>query len=50
VHRTVTAVIDRETTAGRNPDAGSREVLVLLDRIEELLSDKVPNYAVRAQE
>ncbi|MGW2554787.1 hypothetical protein [Streptomyces sp. NPDC001635] len=49
MHRTVTAVVD-ETTAGRNPDEVSRGALVLLDRIEELLSDKVPNYAVRAQE
>ncbi|MEV5475006.1 hypothetical protein ACWDWT_37960 [Streptomyces sp. NPDC003343] len=46
----MTAVVDRETTACRNPDEVSREALVLLDRIEELLSDKVPNYAVRAQE
>ncbi|MFG2127569.1 TetR/AcrR family transcriptional regulator [Streptomyces sp. NPDC048751] len=47
VHQTVFAIIGREMVAGRNPDEVSREVLVLLDGIEELLSEKVLNYAVR---
>jgi hypothetical protein len=50
VHQTVLAVIGREMMAGRNPDEVSREVLVLLDDMEELLSEKVLNYAVRAAE
>ena len=50
VHQTVMAVIGREMMAGRNPDEVSREVLVLLDEMEELLSEKVLNYAVRAAE
>jgi hypothetical protein len=41
------AVIGREMMAGRNPDEVSREVLLLLDDMEELLSEKVLNYAVR---
>jgi hypothetical protein len=44
------SVIDREMTAGRNPDEVSREVLVLLGDIEDLLGPKVLNYAVRAAE
>lgn len=48
VHQTVTGVIAREMMAGRNPDEVSREVLVLLDDMEELLSEKVLKYAVRA--
>jgi AcrR family transcriptional regulator len=47
VHQTVMGVIGREMVAGRNPGEVSREVLVLLDRIEELLSEKVLNYAAR---
>jgi AcrR family transcriptional regulator len=47
IHHTVMGVIGREMVAGRNPDEVSREVLVLLDEIEELLSEKVLNYAVR---
>ncbi|WP_030672307.1 TetR/AcrR family transcriptional regulator [Streptomyces cellulosae] len=47
VHQTVMGVIGREMVAGRNPDEVSREVLVLLDDIEDLLSEKVLNYAVR---
>ncbi|MCW7945419.1 TetR family transcriptional regulator [Streptomyces hygroscopicus] len=50
VHQTVVAVIGREMMAGRNPGEVSREVLVLLDEMEELLSEKVLNYAVRAAE
>ncbi|WP_037680598.1 TetR/AcrR family transcriptional regulator [Streptomyces griseus] len=47
IHQTVFATIGREMVAGRNPDEVSREMLVLLDGIEELLSEKVLNYAVR---
>ncbi|WP_200303856.1 TetR/AcrR family transcriptional regulator [Streptomyces adelaidensis] len=47
VHQTVMAVISREMLAGRNPDEVSREVLLLLDDMEGLLSEKVLNYAVR---
>ncbi|GGN77246.1 TetR family transcriptional regulator [Streptomyces albiflavescens] len=50
VHQTVMSVIGREMMAGRNPGEVSREVLVLLDDMEELLSEKVLNYAVRAAE
>ncbi|MFE7899925.1 TetR/AcrR family transcriptional regulator [Streptomyces sp. NPDC057424] len=47
VHGTVFVAIGREMTKGRKPDEVSREMLVLLDGIEELLSEKVLNYAVR---
>ncbi|MFF3333767.1 TetR/AcrR family transcriptional regulator [Streptomyces sp. NPDC002888] len=47
IHQTVFVAIGREMVAGRNPDEVSRDVLVLLDDIEELLSEKVLNYAVR---
>lgn len=43
-------VIGREMVKGRNPREVSREVLALLDDIEELLSEKVLNYAVRGAE
>ncbi|MFE9019568.1 TetR/AcrR family transcriptional regulator [Streptomyces sp. NPDC007808] len=46
-HQTVFVTVGREMLKGRNPDEVSREVLVLLDDIEELLSEKVLNYAVR---
>jgi hypothetical protein len=46
----VRGVIGRETAKGRNPGEVSREVLVLLDDIEELLGRKVLNYAVRGME
>ncbi|MCI3273142.1 TetR/AcrR family transcriptional regulator [Streptomyces cylindrosporus] len=46
-HQTVVATIGREMVAGRNPREVSREVLALLDDIEELLGEKVLNYAVR---
>ncbi|MDH6452929.1 hypothetical protein RKD27_002905 [Streptomyces sp. SAI-126] len=42
-----TSGIGRETGAGREPDEVSRETPTLLDDMEELLSDKVLNYAVR---
>ncbi|MES4888960.1 TetR/AcrR family transcriptional regulator [Streptomyces sp. NPDC096012] len=48
VHGTVMAVIGREMVKGREPDEVSREVLVLLDDMEDLLSERVLNYAVRA--
>jgi AcrR family transcriptional regulator len=48
VHQTVMSVIGREMMAGRPPGEVSREVLVLLDDMEDLLSEKVLNYAVRA--
>ncbi|PWI20492.1 TetR family transcriptional regulator [Streptomyces sp. Act143] len=47
VHSEVFVHIGREMVAGRNPGEVSREVLVLLDDVEELLSEKVLNYAVR---
>ncbi|MFF4352702.1 TetR/AcrR family transcriptional regulator [Streptomyces sp. NPDC001530] len=50
VHQTVMSVIGREMMTGRNQDEVSREVLVLLDDMGELLSEKVLNYAVRAAE
>jgi AcrR family transcriptional regulator len=49
-HSTLMAAIGREMAAGRDPREVSREALVLLDDIEELLSDRVLNYAVRAAE
>jgi AcrR family transcriptional regulator len=50
IHKTVFERIGREMVAGRNPGEVSREMLVLLDGIEDLLSEKVLNYAVRAPE
>ncbi|MGW2720524.1 TetR/AcrR family transcriptional regulator [Streptomyces sp. NPDC001492] len=50
VHSCVMGVIGREMVKGRNPGEVSREVLVLLDDIEELLGEKVLNYAVRGTE
>ncbi|MFC8246644.1 TetR/AcrR family transcriptional regulator [Streptomyces chartreusis] len=50
IHQTVFVHIGREMAAGRNPGKVSREVLVLLDDIEELLSPGVLNYAVRGAE
>ncbi|WP_328448103.1 hypothetical protein OG780_13940 [Streptomyces sp. NBC_00386] len=48
MHRTVTTAIGREMGAGRAPDEVSREILVLLDGMEELLSPEVLGCAVRA--
>ncbi len=42
--------IGREMSAGRKAAEVSREALVLLDGMEELLSEKVLNYAVRSAE
>ncbi|MFL1900337.1 TetR/AcrR family transcriptional regulator [Streptomyces tauricus] len=50
LHQTVMSVVGREMVAGRDPAEVSREVLVLLDGMEDLLSEKVLNYAVRAAE
>ncbi|MFE6198803.1 TetR/AcrR family transcriptional regulator [Streptomyces sp. NPDC057838] len=50
VHGTVFAAIGREMAEGRDPGEVSREMLVLLDDIEALLSDEVLNYAVRGAE
>ncbi|MFF9767508.1 TetR/AcrR family transcriptional regulator [Streptomyces sp. NPDC014636] len=47
VHSTVMAVIGREMVKGRETGEVSREVLVLLDDIEDLLSERVLHYAVR---
>jgi hypothetical protein len=47
VHSTVIAVIGREMVKRREPREVSREVLLLLDDIEDLLSERVLNYAVR---
>jgi AcrR family transcriptional regulator len=47
LHQAVMGSIGREMVAGRKPDEVSRETLALLDDMEELLSDKVLNYAVR---
>ncbi|MFF4949188.1 TetR/AcrR family transcriptional regulator [Streptomyces chattanoogensis] len=50
VHQSLMIAIGQEMTAGRKPDVVSREALVLLDEMEDLLSEKVLNYAVRADD
>ncbi|MFI1440889.1 TetR/AcrR family transcriptional regulator [Streptomyces fructofermentans] len=50
IHQTVMSAVGRGMMAGRKPGEVSREVLVLLDGMEDLLSEKVLNYAVRAAE
>ncbi|MBL1085783.1 TetR/AcrR family transcriptional regulator [Streptomyces actinomycinicus] len=47
IHQTVFVAIGRRMLDGRKPAEVSREVLVLLDGVEDLLSEKVLNYAVR---
>ncbi|MFE7609924.1 TetR/AcrR family transcriptional regulator [Streptomyces celluloflavus] len=47
VHTALADAIGREMTAGRAPAEVSREALVLLDEMEDLLGEKVLNYAVR---
>ncbi|MEU3860972.1 TetR/AcrR family transcriptional regulator [Streptomyces sp. NPDC028722] len=47
LHRTVFDAIGRRMLAGHKPAEVSREVLVLLGDIEDLLDEKVLNYAVR---
>ncbi|MFJ2263369.1 TetR/AcrR family transcriptional regulator [Streptomyces sp. NPDC087844] len=50
LQQTVMSTVGREMVAGRDPAEVSREVLTLLDGMEDLLSEKVLNYAVRAAE
>ncbi|MDQ1036110.1 AcrR family transcriptional regulator [Streptomyces sp. V3I8] len=50
LHQTVMSTVGREMVGGRAPAEVSREVLVLLDAMEDLLSEKVLNYAVRGAE
>ncbi|MCM2411659.1 TetR/AcrR family transcriptional regulator [Streptomyces sp. RKAG290] len=50
VHSTLMAYIGREMVAGRRAAEVSRDALVLLDDIEDLLGEKVLNYARRAAE
>jgi AcrR family transcriptional regulator len=50
VHQSLMAAIAHEMIAGRTPGEVSRDALVLLDEMEELLSAKVLNYAVRVDE
>ncbi|MEU3663121.1 TetR/AcrR family transcriptional regulator [Streptomyces sp. NPDC032940] len=47
LHGTVMTAIGRRMTAGGKPAEVSRDTLVLLDEMEDLLSDRVLNYAVR---
>ncbi|MEX0168939.1 TetR/AcrR family transcriptional regulator [Streptomyces sp. LMG1-1-1.1] len=47
IENTVVGYITGEMTAGRKATTVSREALVLLDEIEDVLSDKVLTYAVR---
>ncbi|MFB6987557.1 TetR/AcrR family transcriptional regulator [Streptomyces sp. NPDC056178] len=50
VQSTLTGYIGREMVAGRRAAEVSRDALVLLDEIEDLLGEKVLNYARRAAE
>jgi AcrR family transcriptional regulator len=50
VHQTVMGTIGRAMVAGGSPAVVSREVLHLLDEMEDLLGEKVLNYAVRGAE
>ncbi|MFJ6572963.1 TetR/AcrR family transcriptional regulator [Streptomyces sp. NPDC091292] len=47
VHATVMSAIGREMVAGRPAAAVSRETLALIGDMEDLLSERVLNYAVR---
>ncbi|MEU4106416.1 TetR/AcrR family transcriptional regulator, partial [Streptomyces tanashiensis] len=47
IESAVVGYITGEMTAGRKATTVSREALVLLDEIEELLGEKVLTYAVR---
>ncbi|MGW9428221.1 TetR/AcrR family transcriptional regulator [Streptomyces decoyicus] len=47
VHQSLMGWIAKEMLAGRKPAEASRDALVLLDGMEELLGEKVLNYAVR---
>lgn len=48
VHQTLMTAIAHEMIAGRKADVVSREALALLDEMEDLLSETVLNYAVKA--
>ncbi|MEV0254337.1 TetR/AcrR family transcriptional regulator [Streptomyces sp. NPDC050732] len=48
LHSTLMAWIGDEMSKSREPGEVSREALVLLDEMEDLLGEKVLNYAVRA--
>ncbi|MFH8608290.1 TetR/AcrR family transcriptional regulator [Streptomyces sp. NPDC018029] len=48
LHSTLMAWIGDEMSKSREPAEVSREALVLLDEMEDLLGEKVLNYAVRA--
>ena len=50
LHESLMDYVRRGMTAGRPPGEVSREALGLLDDMEDLLSEKVLNYAVRAVE
>lgn len=50
VHSTLMAYIGGEMVAGREAAEVSRDALVLLDDIEDLLGEKVLNYARRDSE
>jgi AcrR family transcriptional regulator len=47
IHQTAFVTIGRDMLAGRKPAEVSREVFVLLDDIEDLLSERVLGHAVR---
>lgn len=47
LHSAVMTTIGQRMVAGGRPAEVSRQMLVLLDEMEELLSGKVLNYAVR---
>ncbi|WP_328689989.1 TetR/AcrR family transcriptional regulator [Streptomyces caniferus] len=48
VHQSLMGWIAQQMLAGRKPAEASREALVLLDEMADLLGEKVLNYAVRA--
>lgn len=49
LHSTVMTTIGQRMVAGGRPIEVSRQMLVLLDEMEELLSGRVLNYAVRGE-
>ncbi|MGW5565728.1 TetR/AcrR family transcriptional regulator [Streptomyces tendae] len=50
LHGTVMVEIGHRMVAGGKPSEVSRDMLLLLDEMEELLSEKVLNYAVRGEQ
>ncbi|MFV0133602.1 TetR/AcrR family transcriptional regulator [Streptomyces sp. HMX87] len=50
LHGTLMATIGQRMIAGGEPSEVSRQMLAMLDDMEELLSEKVLNYAVRGAE